>query len=111
MEEKKKKINYFKIIMILLFVVFIGLYIFQKNGYYEYMQYNKMMITKESMEKFESDVAEGKDVTISNYIDNTYKDYSNNVSNLGLKTSSFIESLMTDGLGKTFEVLKTLFAN
>ena len=67
-----------------------------------------MSITKEAMERFEHDVEEGKDITISDYLD-TVKDYSNKVSNLGYKTSNIVEEFMSKGIKNTFKVLASLF--
>ena len=56
----KKKI--LKIVFIVLFLSFIIAYVIEKSGYYEYNLRNKTVLTKESMEKFEKDVSEGRDV-------------------------------------------------
>ncbi len=110
MEETKKKKNHlFIIIMTLLFITFISLYFSQINGYYEYTQYNKKTITEESMKQFESDIEAGKDINIENYLKDSYKDYSNNMSNLGNKTSSTIEGFMTTGIKRIFKVFAALF--
>lgn len=106
--ETKKHPNYFKIIIIFFFIMFIALYFTQITDLYQYNQYNKMTITKEAMERFEKDVESGKDITISDYLD-TVKDYSNGVSNLGYKTSNFLSEFMSEGIRKTFKVIASLF--
>ena len=106
--ETKKHSNYFKIIIIFFFIMFIALYFTQITDLYQYNQYNKMTITKEAMERFERDVESGKDITINDYLD-TVKDYSNAVSNLGYKTSSFLSEFMNEGIRKTFKVIASLF--
>ena len=106
--ENKKQPNYFKIIILFFFIMFVALYFTSVTDLYQYNQYNKMVITKEAMERFESDVENGKDITIGDYLD-TVKDYSNGVSNLGYKTSNFISEFMSDGIRKTFKVLASLF--
>lgn len=111
MEPKKKNKNVFLIIMILLFITFISLYISQIGGYYEFTQYNKKTITEEAMKQFEKDIEDGKEIKMENYISSSYKDYSNNVSNLGMKTSSSIENFMTKGIKNIFKVIKTLFVD
>ena len=108
MSEGKKKFNPFVIIVLLFFIIFISLYFTQLTDLYEYGQYNKMTITKEAMERFESDIANGKDIEVEDYLD-TVKDYTNNASKLGNKTSKFLESVMTDGIKKTFEIISALF--
>lgn len=106
--ENKKQPNYFKIIIFFFFIMFVALYFTEVTDLYQYNQYNKMVVTKEAMKRFESDVENGKDITISDYLD-TVKDYSNGVSNLGYKTSNFISEFMSDGIRKTFKVLASLF--
>ena len=105
----KKKKNYFVFLISISFIVFLVLYFAQQNGYYDYTNYNKMQITKEAMERFEKDVSEGKNIEIEDYLEFTYKDYSNGISNLGIKTGSIIENIIIDGLGKTIEIFKVLF--
>lgn len=110
MEETKKKKNYlFIIIVSLLFITFISLYFSQINGYYEYTQYNRKTITEDSMKQFETDIAEGKDIHIENYLKDSYKDYSNGMSSFGLKTSAIIENFMTKGIKRAFKILSALF--
>lgn len=107
--DKKKKKNYFGILIGISFIVFLVLYFAQLNGYYDYTNYNKMQITKEAMEQFEKDVSEGKNIEIEDYLEFTYTDYSNGMSNLGIKTGTFIEKLMVDGIGETIKIFKILF--
>lgn len=110
MVENKKKKNYiFTIIITLLFITFISLYFSQINGYYEYTQYNKKTITEDAMKQFEKDVAEGKDIQIEDYLKDVYKDYSNGMSSLGLKTSATIENFMTKGIKRIFKIFSALF--
>lgn len=105
---KKKKKNPLLIITIILFGIYTALYFMSSAGYYEYKEYNKMIITEEAMKKFEQDVSEGKDISINNYITTEYKDYSNKISDLGLKTGESIEKFMTEGLGGFFKVVSKL---
>lgn len=103
----KKKINPILLLTIILFGIFMALYYMAENGYYEYKEYNKMIVTEEAMKRFENDVNEGKDVSIENYI-TPMKDYTNKVSDLGLKTSESLEKFMTKGIGSIFKVLGSL---
>ncbi len=104
---KKKKKNPIIILTIVLFGIYLSLYYLSVNGYYEYKEYNKMMLTEDAMKRFEEDVKNGKDISIDNYI-NEYKDYSNSVSNFGLKTGESLEKVMNKGLGGIFKVLSKL---
>lgn len=107
METKKKK-NLFPVIMTLFFIVFVALYFMGITDIYKYREHNKMSITKEAMERFESDIESGKDITIEDYLD-TVKDYSNGVSKLGYKASNMVEEFMNKGIKRTFKVLASLF--
>lgn len=62
------------------------------------------------MKKFETDVSNGKDVSIYDYIEEE-KDYSNNVSNLGVKLGEVTEDFLTKGLGGIFKVVSKLVTN
>lgn len=104
---KKKKKNPFMIVVIVLFGAYLSLYYLSISGYYEYKEYNKMVLTEEAMQRFENDVKDGKDISIENYISD-YKDYSNSVSNFGLKTGESLEKIVDKGLGGIFRVLSKL---
>lgn len=108
METKKKKKNYTLITIILFFIFFIALYSSQVSGYYEYGQYKKTAITNEAIKKYEEDLKQGKEVNPENYISSKYKDYSNGLSKIGLKTSSYIEKIFTKGIKNTFKYLSKL---
>ena len=107
MEGKKGK-NAFPIIMLLFFIVFMALYLMGVTDIYKYNQYNKMSITKEAMERFESDIENGKDISIEDYV-TPIKDYTNSVSKLGNKTSNIVEQFMSKGIKKSFKLLASLF--
>lgn len=105
---EKPKTNY-KIyllyIMIMFFLIYLAFYISQASGYYQVKNYNKMNITKTQMKRFEKDIAEGKDIVISDYIDNDSKSYNNNISTLGYYTSDIIQRVMVKGIKSTFGVI------
>ena len=61
------------------------------------------------MEKFESDLAAGKDVTIEEYIQIGQTNYSNAVSKTGYKIGTLIEKFMNTGIQKVLKVLEKLF--
>ncbi len=107
MKAKKKK-NPVLIVVMVLFGVYLALYYLAESGYYDYKEYNKMVMTEEAMKKFENDIAAGKDITLNDYLESDYKDYSNNVSKLGLKTSETLENFVTKGIGSFFKVLSKL---
>lgn len=106
--EKNKKKNYFFIIILFLFIFFASLYSSNINGYYEYSQYKKTILTNKAIETFENDLTEGNEINSDKYIDKKYKDYSNGISKIGLKVSTSIEKLFTKGIKKTFHYLSKL---
>ncbi len=106
--KTNKKRNPLLIVVVILFGIYASLYYLAESGYYDYKEYNKMIITEEAMKKFEDDVAAGKDITLDDYINTEYKDYSNNVSKLGLKTSETLENFVTKGIGSFFKIFSKL---
>ncbi len=100
MSDKSKNIaNYLlKLSLIILFISFLTLYFSHNSGYFEYEQHKKTSFTKEQIERFEQDIKDGKEVDITNYLDNKDNDYSNKISNLGLTLSKQIEKAIKGGL-------------
>lgn len=106
---EKKKPNRFLQILLLLFIVFIGLYIASVSGYYESTLNNKVVLTDEAIEKFEEDVLNGEVVDVNSYILEDKKDYQNKFTEAGNKFTEMVESFVTDGIIGVFDCLKTLF--
>ncbi len=111
MEETTTNRNYFLIIMLFLFVIFLILYISTEAGYFEYKTHTKTVLTNESIKKFESDIQKGKNVKLENYITSEKIDYSNIVSDTGYNTGLLIETFMNKGIKKTVKILNSLFFN
>lgn len=107
--KKKKGKGLFWFILGSLFVVYMGLYIANSTGYYESKLNERVELTNKSIKKFEKDIADGKDVTIEDYLEKENKDYSNKASKLGLSISKKTESFMTEGLAKVLKVIGKLF--
>ncbi len=105
----KKSNNLLLRTLLLLFVLFLIFYISKGAGFYEYKAYTKSRLTSEAMEKFESDLAAGKDVTIEEYIQIGQTNYSNAVSKTGYKIGTLIEKFMNTGIQKVLKVLEKLF--
>ena len=107
-ETQTKKYKFLKIILII-FVCFIIMYISKENGYYEYKTYNKTRLTEEAIKKFESDINDGKNVLLKDYIVEEKHDYSNKISKIGSKVGSIIESFMNEGIKNSLKYLSKLF--
>ena len=77
-----------KIVGVLLVIMFLSVYFSRYNSnYYE----NQNVLTEEAIVKFEQDINEGKDITVSSYLKEE-KNYDNKISEIGLKISNTIEA-------------------
>lgn len=81
--------KYLKITFIFLFIIFISIYVINKDGYYNYELKKRIELTNEQIVKFENDVKNNNNIDINNYIENTTKDYSSNISNMSNSFSNF----------------------
>lgn len=103
-ENKHKKANkIFSWFLFILLITFITLYISQATGYYEYEQSRKTAFTEEQIKQFEQDVKDGKEIDINDYLENTNKNYQNNISRLSLNVSEGIGRYAKMGIEKIFE--------
>ena len=109
MKKESKKSKYFFRTLFGFLVVFVALLIAFESGYYESRMSNRAVLTKEAMDRLESDVEEGKVVDIEDYLKSDRVDYSNGITKLGNKISNGISKIMTNGLSGLFEALKGLF--
>lgn len=106
MNEKNKK-NWFLIVLGIFFVIYIGLYIMDNLGYYNIAAKNKV-ITEEKLLEFESDVKNGKEIDLKEYVRDT-TNYKNVYSNIGYSISMGIDSVLNKGLSNVGKFLKKLF--
>lgn len=107
--EKRYKI--FRWTFVFLFIMFMTLYFSQLTGYYEYRNYQKMVMTEEQIKQFEQDIKDGKEVDIKDYTISTARNYENSFSNLGLNLSKFISGLVKDGVIKLFGSIAGMVSN
>lgn len=98
----------FKYCFFILLITFVTLYFSQATGYYEFQQHKKVVFTADQIKKFEKDVAEGKNVNIENYMENTKKNYRNKVSNFGLYLSEEIGNSIRKGIEGTFQFINEM---
>lgn len=108
--EDKIKIykKIFKYCFTFLSITFLTLYLSQATGYYEYEQHRKSTFTSDQIKQFESDVAAGKKVDINDYLENSNKDYSNKISDLGYSVSNNIGKYVKIGIEGAFGALNKL---
>lgn len=96
--------------LIFLFVIFITIYIFYGNSYYNYDLHKKVELTNEQIEKFENDIKNNNNIDINNYIGNTEEDYSNNISDLGLSFSNFTSKYVKEGIKGVLNIISGLMS-
>ena len=101
----KKKI--IKIIFFIFFIAFIISYVIEETGYYEYNLQNKTVMTNESINKFEKDLKEGKDVTIEDYLVNTQKDYTSTLTRGTNKVSTKVNSILKGGIEGILKIISS----
>lgn len=89
----------------MLFLAFVIGYIIEETGYYEYNLQNKMVMTNESMAKFEEDLKEGKDVMLEDYVVNTEKDYTSSLTRSTNTISVKVNDVLKRGIESVFKVL------
>ena len=99
----KKKI--IKSVFFIFFLAFVVSYIIERSGYYEYNLQNRMILTNESMKKFEEDISDGKDVTLENYTIPTSKDYSSPLTKKTNKVSVGVNQVLKKGIENIFKLL------
>lgn len=101
----------FRVILIVLFIVFISLYVSQATGYYDYQQYQKTEITAEKMKQFEKDVKDGKNIDLEDYLEDKTHNYNSKLSTAGLNVSNSIKNFAQKGIGGAFNFLARLLEN
>ena len=103
-----KKNPFFKILLVFFFI-FMALYIALESGYYDIKMGRKATITEEKLQEFESDVKDGKEVDLKDYLTDDYVDYSSSVSRFGSKIGSSLDKLMDGGIDGFLNLLGSLF--
>ena len=94
-----------------LLVIFLTLYFSQLTGYYEYQNYQKMIMTEEQIKQFEQDVKDGKEVDINDYVVNIKRSYDNSFSNLGATISNVISSTVKKTVIKLFSGISSMVSS
>lgn len=108
--EKKKKPNWFKIVMVTLFIAYVSLYFLTATGYYDGNIRRKVEFTESQIEEFEKDLAAGEKVDIKDYLESQNKDYTNKVSSFGYKMSTNIDKFISGGIEQILNILSKLLS-
>lgn len=98
-----KSSNIARIVLSILFILFVGLYLVGNSNYYDYEASIKTRLTEEQIKQFEEDISEGKAVDVENYLELNKKDYANPISDTTLKISKTISESFEKGLYFVFE--------
>lgn len=91
----------FRSTLLVLFIMFIGLYTSAQVGLIDYQARNKTLMTEEAIKEFENDIKDGKKVDIKKYVVDKNKKYDNGLSKATLKVSNSIGKSI-DGILKLF---------
>lgn len=93
-----------------LVILFVGLYISQMTGYYQYNESRKTTLTQSAIERFEQDIKEGKEIRAGDYLEEE-TDYNNKISNLGMRISQVIEAGFNKAMNAIFNELSKAISN
>lgn len=102
---EKKKINWFKIVFVILFVIYISLYIINANGYYDGATRRRTELTESQIKEFEKDIQDGKEIDVKKYLKDQNKDYTNAASKLGYTFSKNVDNFLNKGIKNVLSFL------
>ena len=109
--KKENKVwKYFKITIILLFIIFLINYYNINNGYYEKKISEKVTITQENINEFENDIKNREYIDTKKYNKEEYIDTNNTMSTIGYKVSENINDIVTKRTKDIINFLKKLFS-
>lgn len=97
-------------ILLFLFIIFITIYGASKSGYYEYENRKHSELTEEKMLEFEKDLAEGKNVSLKDYLKEETVNYDNKITEIGSNLSNFMSDGIIKGLEGTFKLVEKLIS-
>lgn len=104
------KNNFFRIMGLTIFLIFIALYYSSNAGLIDYQARNKTELTEKQIELFEEDVKNNVNIDIKKYVQNKEDNYENNISKTTLKISNkigeTIESTLNFFFGKLESAMK-----
>ena len=86
----------FKYTMLVLFLLFLGLYFSANSGLIDYPAKHRKELTEQSIKEFENDINNNVNIDLKKYVNNDNTKYDNKVSRTTLKVSNFLgESVKT----------------
>ncbi|MBR7042035.1 MAG: hypothetical protein IKI04_00895 [Bacilli bacterium] len=96
---KNKKLE---VLIILLIIGYTCCYYIAMTGYYDYHTREKTILTNERIKEFESDVMNGENIDIKEYLVEEDKDYTNTLTNI-------VYMFSEKGTKVTRKIIKMLF--
>ena len=108
MKKKNNKNKFLKLIFFVLLFSFVTIYFSELTGYYEYKNYKNTSLTHEQIQKFETDVKNGKEVDIKQYIKKDETKYDSKLSRATAHVSETISNTVKYGIEKTFKYLSKM---
>ena len=94
-------------VVLILFLIFLGIYFAGKNGYYKSLN-TKKELTEEQIMKFEEDIKNNVEVDLNDYLPKNTS-YSNFVSRGAYNLSRVLSDLLNDKCKDIWQLIKTLF--
>lgn len=103
--------NFFRIMFLTIFLIFIALYYSSNSGLIDYQARNKTVLTEEQIKMFEEDVKNNVQIDLKKYIEDKEEKYDNNISKTTLKLSNTIGETIQSGLDFLFGKLESVMNN
>ena len=83
-----KKHSFFKVIIIMIIIIYISLYYVANSGYYEFHLQEKTVLTNNKIKEFEEDIKNNSNIDIKDYLVYEDVDYSNKITDLMYELSN-----------------------
>ena len=100
------KNNFFKMMLLTIFLVFLALYYSSNSGLIDYQARNKTVLTEEQIKMFEEDVKNNVQIDLKKYVEDKEAKYDNNISKTTLKVSNTIGETIQGALNYLFGQLE-----
>lgn len=97
-----------RIVILILFILFIGLYLVGNSAYYDYEAASRSRLTKEQIKIFEQDVKNGNAIDVEEYLKKNEKNYDNPISNATLNISKTISKSFDKALNYVFQKISAV---
>ena len=98
----------FKIIIIIISIIFISSYLIADSGYYEYTIQKQTAITNDKIKEFEEDIKNQVDIDSKDYLNKDKINYTNIFSNLFYDISTNSNKITRNIIKKIFKKISGL---